>query len=219
MPVRDPIRIAKPFVFTLGLLPLLWLAWSFLITLGILSPNFLNGGLSPNVREDLRNYTGIWTLRLMVATLVITPLRQISGWNGAIRFRRMIGLFAFFYGVLHFVTYFMFDIDLNMDAFLQDVARRPFITVGVISFALMIPLAVTSTRKWISRLGGRRWQRIHWLIYPSIIAGVVHYYWKVKLDITYPLIYAAALAALFGYRLWKRMGRNAARGANAAARG
>jgi sulfoxide reductase heme-binding subunit YedZ len=155
----------------------------------------------------------------MVATLVITPLRQISGWNGAIRFRRMIGLFAFFYGVLHFVTYFMFDIDLNMDAFLQDVARRPFITVGVISFALMIPLAVTSTRKWISRLGGRRWQRIHWLIYPSIIAGVVHYYWKVKLDITYPLIYAAALAALFGYRLWKRMGRNAARGANAAARG
>jgi sulfoxide reductase heme-binding subunit YedZ len=103
-----------------------------------------------------------------------------------------------------------------MDAVVEDVIRRPFITVGVLSFVLMIPLAVTSTKKWIARLGGRRWQKLHWLIYPSVIAGVVHYYWKVKLDVTYPLIYAAVFAVLLGYRVWKKIRRSATRGASAA---
>jgi sulfoxide reductase heme-binding subunit YedZ len=216
MPVRDPVRIAKPFVFALGMLPILWLAWAFLISAEMLPPNALNDGLGVNGPEFIRNFTGEWTLRLMVATLAITPLRQITGRNSVIRFRRMLGLFAFFYAVVHFVTYLLLDVALEMDAVVEDVIRRPFITVGVLSFVLMIPLAVTSTKKWIARLGGRRWQKLHWLIYPSVIAGVVHYYWKVKLDVTYPLIYAAVFAVLLGYRVWKKIRRSATRGASAA---
>jgi sulfoxide reductase heme-binding subunit YedZ len=207
MPVRDPVRIAKPFVFALGMLPLLWLGWAVLVTTGTLSPSFLNHGLSANAPEDIRNFTGEWTLRLIMATLAITPLRQITGWNSAIRFRRMVGLYAFFYGAIHFVTYLLLDVDPTLDDVIKDVTRRPFITAGFISLVLMIPLAVTSTKRWIGRLGGRRWQQLHWLIYPSMIAGVLHYYWKVKLDVTYPVMYGMVGAILLGYRAWKRLAK------------
>jgi sulfoxide reductase heme-binding subunit YedZ len=218
MPVRDPVRIAKPFVFALGMLPILWLGWAFLIALGTFSPSALNGGLGVNAPEFIRNFTGEWTLRLLVATLIVTPLRQITGWNSVIRFRRMIGLFAFFYGVVHFVTYLLLDVALDMNAIVEDVLKRPFITAGFLSFVLMIPLGVTSTKKWIARLGGRRWQKLHWLIYPSAIAGVVHYYWRVKLDVTPPLIYAAVFAVLLAYRALKKMSTSPTHGASAAAR-
>jgi sulfoxide reductase heme-binding subunit YedZ len=199
---RDPVRIAKPFVFFAGLAPLLWLLWTLFVGLGWIPATQINDGFGANPRADIRNLLGEWSLRLMLATLAITPLRRISGWNGAIRFRRMIGLFAFFYGFLHFVTYFILDQGFELDTVLHDIGQRPFITVGFLSFVLMVPLAVTSTKKWIGRLGGRRWQQLHYLLYPSAILGVLHYLWLVKLDIGNPLKYAAVLAVLLGWRVW-----------------
>ena len=185
--------VVKPFVFLACLSPLLLLGW-----------NGYSGQLSANPISDITNTTGLWTLRLIVATLAITPLRKITSWHWLLKFRRMIGLFAFFYGCLHFTTYIWLDQFFDWQSILHDIPKRPFITVGFASFVLMIPLAVTSTQKMIRRLGGRKWDLLHRLIYLTGIGAVTHYLWLVKV-ITYRQIgYAAAVGILLAFRIvWK----------------
>jgi sulfoxide reductase heme-binding subunit YedZ len=184
------MKTLKLTVFFACLAPLGWLIWAI-----------FTGNLSANPLDDITDTTGRWTLRFLLITLAISPLRQLTGWNSAIRLRRMLGLYAFFYGSLHFITYLWFDMFFDFAEVLKDIPQRPFITAGFIGFILMAPLAATSTKKWISRLGGRRWQLLHRLVYVSAIAGVIHYLWLVKLDIRYPVRYAIVLGLLLGFRL------------------
>jgi len=199
-------RILKPVAFAAGLMPFGWLLWAG-----------LSGNLSVNPLEDITNDTGIWTLRFLCITLAITPLRRLTGWNGFIRFRRMVGLFAFFYGTLHFLTYVIADRFAGLDfpdgivswttvrnlaaSVGEDIYERPFITVGFTTLMLMVPLAATSTAGMIRRLGGRRWQALHRLVYVSACTSVVHYWWKVKADTTDPRFYAFIVGALLLFRL------------------
>ena len=157
--------------------------------------------LSANPLEDIRDTTGIWTLRFLMLTLCITPLRRLSGMNSLIRFRRMLGLFAFFYAFLHFVTYVWLDQFFDVHAMVDDLAKRRFIMAGYFSFILIVPLAITSTKGWIIRIGGKKWQALHRLVYISAAAGVVHYFWRVKLDIRLPAVYAVVLSLLLAFRI------------------
>ena len=182
----------KPFVFLACLIPALLLGW-----------DAFTGGLGVNPIEDITHRTGDWALRFLLVTLAVTPLRRLAGWNGLVRFRRMVGLFAFFYAVLHFSTYLVFDHFFDLLLIIDDVAERKYVTAGFVGFVLMIPLAVTSTQGWIRRLG-RRWAVLHRLVYASAVAGVVHFLWLVKIDIGEPLIYAVILAILLGARLAHR---------------
>ena len=170
--------------------------------LGLLVWEAFNGGLGANPTEFIEHATGDWILRFLAITLAISPLRQILGLPQLIRFRRMFGLFAFFYGCLHFSIYLGLDQMLNLSDVWKDVMKRPYITVGFTGFVLMIPLAITSTAGWIRRLGVWRWQMLHRLIYLSAVAGVIHYYWQVKSDVHKPLEYAAIVAILLGWRLF-----------------
>jgi methionine sulfoxide reductase heme-binding subunit len=180
----------KVFVFLLCLVPLGILAW-----------RALHGNLTANPIEFITHTTGDWTLRFLIITLAVTPLRKILRIPQLIRFRRMFGLFAFFYACLHFSTWIGLDKFFAWSEMWKDVEKRRFITVGFTGFVLMIPLAITSTAGWIRRLGGRRWQLLHRLIYLSAIAGVIHYYWLVKSDERKPLAYAFVLAILLAWRL------------------
>ncbi len=168
-----------------------------------------NAELGANPIEVITHSTGLWTLTFLMITLAITPLRRLTGMAWLIRFRRMLGLFAFFYGSLHLMTYVWLDQFFDVHSMLKDVRKRPFITMGFTAFVLLIPLAVTSTRKMIHWLGGKRWQALHRLIYLSAIAGVIHFLWLVKKDISLPEKYALVLAVLLGYRvvtwLWKTL--------------
>ncbi len=179
---------------------------AFLIPLGRLGWGYYTQNLGANPLEKITHTTGDWTLTLLLVTLSVTPLRKLLGIPALIKFRRMLGLFAFFYACLHFTTYIWLDKFFNLHEMLVDVAKRKFITVGFTAFVLLIPLAATSTTGWIRRLGGKRWQALHRLIYVSAIAGVIHYLWLVKADIRKPLEYGAVLALLLGYRvvLWIR---------------
>jgi sulfoxide reductase heme-binding subunit YedZ len=205
--------VLKPLVFVSALTPAGHLAWAA-----------FTGNLSANPLGDITNGTGDWALRFLCITLGITPLRRVSGWNGAIKFRRMLGLFAFFYGGLHFSTYVIFDRLAGLDfsetnvswmtfralsaAVSRDIYKRPFIAVGFTALALMIPLAVTSTTGMIRRLGGRRWQALHRLIYASCIVAALHYWWLVKADVRRPIAYGVLIAVLLTFRLyWARFHR------------
>lgn len=180
----------KAGVFGLALLPLARLAAKgYLQTLGA------------NPIEFITRSTGTWTLALLLVTLAITPLRRWTGFAWLIRLRRMLGLFAFFYGCLHFTTYFWLDQFFDWAAIAKDIVKRPFITMGFLAFYLMLPLAATSTQGMMRRLGGKRWQTLHRLVYVCGVAGVVHYWWLVKRDITQPLIYGSVLVFLLGARL------------------
>ena len=161
----------------------------------------LHNRLGANPVEFLQHATGDWILRFLVFTLAITPLRKLLNLPDLIRFRRMLGLFAFFYACLHFLTYLGPDQSFNLSAMWKDVAKRPFITVGFLGFVLLIPLALTSTAGWIRRLGGKRWQMLHRAIYISAVAGVIHYYWLVKSDVRKPLFYGALVGILLLWRL------------------
>ncbi|HWB83253.1 MAG TPA: protein-methionine-sulfoxide reductase heme-binding subunit MsrQ [Bryobacteraceae bacterium] len=183
-------RSIKAAVFVLCLVPLFWLGW-----------RGWNQDLTANPIEYITHFTGNWTLRMLVVTLSITPLRRLLGIPDLIRFRRMTGLFAFFYGCLHFLTYIWLDKFFDVHEMVKDVGKRPFITAGFTAFVLMIPLAATSTAGWIRRLGGRRWIALHRLIYVSGVAAVVHYYWLVKSDIRLPVLYGEAVGLLLSYRL------------------
>ena len=177
-------------VFALCLVPGLLLAWKAFA-----------GDLGANPIEFITHWTGDWTIRFLCITLSITPLRKLLRLPELIRFRRMLGLFGFFYASLHFLTWFVLDKFFDWNEITTDVLKRPFITVGFTAFVLLIPLAVTSTTDWIRRLGGKRWQMLHRLIYVSACAGVVHYYWLVKSDIRLPLLYGAIVTVLLAYRL------------------
>jgi sulfoxide reductase heme-binding subunit YedZ len=192
-------RVLKPAVFLACLGPLTWLIY-----------NAFWGDLGANPIETITNTTGIWTLRLIAITIAITPVRWLTKWNPIINFRRMLGLFAFFYGSVHFTIYFVLDRSLMFDGLWEDIVKRPYITVGFTAFVLMIPLALTSTKEWIRRLGGQRWNMLHKLVYISAILGVIHYWWKVKLDVTNPMIYAAIVAVLLGARIVRWLSRRQA---------
>ena len=184
-------RVVKPAAFVAALQPAGWLLY-----------NAFWGDLGVNPVETITNHTGIWTLRLVVAGLAITPLRWVTGLNQLINYRRAVGLFAFFYGTLHFMTYFVLDHSLQFEGVWEDVVKRPYITAGFTAFVLMIPLAVTSTTGWIRRMGGKRWNLLHRLVYITALAGVLHYFWKVKLDATYPVYYGLAVAMFLFVRVW-----------------
>ncbi len=157
--------------------------------------------LGANPVEELINRNGQWGLRFLLITLAVTPVRRITGVYWLVRFRRMLGLFAFFYLALHFISYAFIDQRLAVGPIVEDVIERPFITLGMLGLLLLVPLAVTSTDAMIRRLG-RRWQALHRLVYPVAVLGVWHYWWQVKQDIREPLIYAGILAVLLGYRIW-----------------
>jgi len=176
----------------------------FLLCLGPLASiiwPFVRGYTIPNPLEFIQHGTGDWTLRFLVFTLTITPLRQLLRLPELIRFRRMLGLFAFFYACLHFTTYLVFDKFFDVHEIWKDVYKRPFITVGFLAFTLLIPLAITSTAGWIRRLGGRRWRILHRAIYISACCGVIHYYWLVKSAVIRPLFYAALVGMLLAWRV------------------
>jgi sulfoxide reductase heme-binding subunit YedZ len=182
-------KYLKPFVFLASLIPLGRLGWKA-----------LNAGLGANPIQVITWSTGTWTLVFLMVTLSITPVRKLTRQYWLIQFRRMFGLFAFFYACLHFTTYIWLDQFFDWHSIVKDVAKRPFITVGFTAFVLLIPLALTSTQASIRRLG-KRWQAIHRLIYVTAALGVIHYIWLVKKDIRKPVIYAIILGALFAYRL------------------
>lgn len=184
------IRFLKVVVFLACLVPVAFLGW-----------DAYTQNLGANPIEKITHATGDWTIRFLLITLSITPARKLLKVPSLIRFRRMLGLFAFFYGCLHFTTYIWLDKFFDVHAMLHDIGKRKFITVGLTGFVLLIPLALTSTAGWIRRLGGKRWQRLHQLIYVSAICGVIHYLWLVKADVRKPLEYGAILAVLLGYRI------------------
>lgn len=183
-------RWSKPVVFLLCLVPLGW---------GL--ANGLRGELGANPIEYITRATGDWTMRFLLITLSITPLRKILAQPDLIRFRRMLGLFSFFYGVLHLITWVWLDKFFDPQEMWADVVKRRFITMGMLGFLLMVPLAWTSTSGWIRRLGGKNWQRLHRSIYVSAMAGVIHYYWLVKSDIRMPVLYGTILGVLLILRV------------------
>lgn len=197
------VKYIKPLVFLAALGPVFYLAWGA-----------WQAQLGANPIEAITHETGDWTLRFLVITLCITPLRRITGVNELISFRRMLGLFAFFYGTLHFLTYIWLDKFFDLHEVVKDVYKRPFITAGFTAFVLLIPLAITSTKGWIRRLG-KKWALLHRLIYFSAVIGVIHYIWLVKKDVRRPIIYGVIVGILLLWRLgtWivKRQKTNAAR--------
>ena len=192
------IAILKGVVFAAALFPL------GRLELGLA---YVPEWLGANPAESITRSTGDWTLRFLLITLAITPFRKLSGWNWVLRFRRMFGLYAFFYGVLHVSSYAGFDQLFDIPEIAADIVKRPFITVGFAALLLMAPLAVTSTDGMVRLLGARRWQRLHRLVYLIAPMGVLHFWWMVKRDVTEPAIYAAVLAVLLGYRVSGRNGR------------
>lgn len=189
-PGEQALRRIKAVVFLACLYPL-----ARLVALGF------SGGLGANPIEFITHSTGTWTLVFLCLTLTVTPLRRLSGWSWLLRLRRMLGLYAFFYAVLHFVTYIWLDQFFDPAAIAKDVLKRPFITVGFTCFLLLVPLAATSTNAMVRRLGARRWQQLHRFVYLIAAGGVVHYWWLVKKDITQPAIYGLVVAVLLGLRL------------------
>lgn len=187
------LRALKPVGFLVALLPFAWLVYGA-----------FTDSLGANPIETLELQTGRWALRFLLITLAVTPLRTVTGWSALATWRRMLGLFTFFYATLHFVTYAALDQALDLALVVEDVAERPYATVGFATWLLLIPLAITSTKGWIRRLGGRRWTALHRLVYVCAIGGVVHYLWAVKLDTRLPLLYATILALLLGWRLLAR---------------
>ncbi len=178
--------------------PLLFLA--LLIPLGQLGYGYYTDDLTANPIEYITHFTGSWSLLILLASLSVTPVRRLTGWNELIKLRRMLGLFAFFYAALHFSTYMVLDLFFDFAAIANDIYKRPYITVGFSALVLMIPLALTSTTSMIRRLG-KRWQQLHYLVYGIAILGVLHFYWLVKADIRRPVQYGALLALLLGFRL------------------
>lgn len=183
----------------LGLKVLLWV--SALTPAAWLAAGAFRGWLGVNPIEKVTHITGMTTLVLLLVTLAVTPARRLTGWNPLIRLRRPLGLFAFFYALLHFSIWMVLDLGFQFDWIVEDIAERPYITVGFTAFVLLIPLAITSTQGWIRRLK-KRWGTLHALVYVSTGLGVIHYYWLVKADVRLPLLLAGVYGALMAYRVW-----------------
>jgi sulfoxide reductase heme-binding subunit YedZ len=190
------VRVLKAIVFVVALVPLARLAAGV-----FLFPEWLGA----NPAEFITRSTGDWTLRFLLITLAVTPLRKLFGWHALASFRRMLGLYAFFYGLVHLSSYVAFDHVFDVMEILKDIVKRPFITVGFTALVLLLPLAVTSTNRMVQRLGAKRWLALHRLVYVIAPLGVLHFWWMVKRDVTEPAIYAAILAVLLGYRVWTRV--------------
>ncbi|MFM9970650.1 MAG: sulfite oxidase heme-binding subunit YedZ [Burkholderiales bacterium] len=186
------VTAIKAALFVLALLPL-----AYLVAGAFFVPEWL--GVNP--AEYITRSTGDWTLRLLLVTLAVTPLRRLSGWAWVLRFRRMLGLFAFFYALIHMSSYVSFDHVFDVGEIIKDIIKRPFITVGFACLLLLIPLAVTSTNAMVRRMGAKRWQALHRLVYVIAPLGVLHFWWMVKRDLTEPIIYASLLTVLLGYRI------------------
>jgi sulfoxide reductase heme-binding subunit YedZ len=198
-------RLAKPALFLVCLVPAAVLGW-----------DAARGALTDPIKE-ITHRTGWWTITLLVITLAVTPVRRFTGWNGIVKYRRMLGLFAFFYACLHFLTYLVLDQFFAWSFIVEDVAERPYITVGFAAFLVLVSLAITSTNGWIRRLG-KRWQRLHSLIYVAALGGVVHFLWQVKADVREPTIYGLIVVGLLGARLvrirrWRRAAEEGSGGA------
>ena len=185
-------RILKAVLFVLAALPAV-----------VLAVDAFRGNLTADPIEEITHRTGWWTITLLMVTLSVTPIRRFTGWNSLVKVRRMLGLYAFFYASLHLLTYVVLDLFFAFDILFEDVAERPYITVGFTGFLMLLALAITSTKGWVRRLG-KRWQRLHQLVYVAALAGVVHFYWQVKADTREPLIYAGVLALLLAARLRPR---------------
>ncbi|MEW6293035.1 MAG: protein-methionine-sulfoxide reductase heme-binding subunit MsrQ [Pseudomonadota bacterium] len=188
-----PIAPLKTLVFVLALLPLAYYGWGA-----------WHDTLGANPVEAVTRGMGTWTLNLLLITLAITPLRELTGWHAALRLRRMLGLFTFFYAALHLTSYLWFDQFFAWGEIARDILERPFITVGMAAFVLLVPLAATSSNFAIRRLGGRRWQALHRTVYAIGILAVLHYSWLVKADQSQPLLYGGILVVLLGLRAWWR---------------
>jgi methionine sulfoxide reductase heme-binding subunit len=184
-------RVVKPALYVAALLPLAWLLYAL-----------FNGLVMGDQVKFMQHVTGDTILTCLMITLAITPLRRLTGWNEIIRVRRLIGLTAFWYACLHLTTYVVFDQDFSLMEITKDIAKHPWVLVGFTGFLCLVPLAITSTNGWIRRLGGKNWNRLHRLVYVAAIAGVLHYLWLVKKDISAPLAYGAVLAVLLLYRVW-----------------
>lgn len=182
-------RLLKPLVFAASLAPLAWLIWQVFF-----------GYLGVNPIETVNRFLGDWALRFLLIALAVTPVRKITGWAQVARLRRMLGLFAFFYVCLHLSSYIALDLFFDWQALWKDVVKRRYITFGMAAFVLLLPLAATSTDAMVRRLGGRRWRRLHHLVFPIAVLGVMHFWMMVKADIREPMLYAATLAVLLGYR-------------------
>ena len=187
----NDVKFNKILIFINSLVPLAVLFWDALF-----------GNLGANPVELFLRTTGVLTLVFLLITLSVTPLRKLFGWNNLIKFRRMLGLYAFFYGFLHLITYSVFDKSFSVTAIAADIWQRPFIAVGMLAFFLLVPLAVTSTNRMIKRLGGKNWARLHKLTYAAAILGIIHFWMIVKSDVFYPLLFGLILAILLGYRIY-----------------
>ena len=200
---RRVARIAHPIVIALALLPAARIVWQIFM-----------GGLGANPIEEIQHRTGDWTLNFLVLTLAVTPLRRLLGWGWLVPFRRTFGLIAFFYATTHLLNYMVLDLFFDWGEIAEDILYRPYMTIGMAAFIALVPLAITSTKGWIRRLGGRRWNRLHQLIYPVAIAGSIHYWMSVKQDIAKPLTYVLLFSLLFAVRIafWMSDRRRRARG-------
>ncbi|HTT07367.1 MAG TPA: protein-methionine-sulfoxide reductase heme-binding subunit MsrQ [Gammaproteobacteria bacterium] len=190
MRVKDPIKIIKPVLFALMLVPL-----ALLIQKGF------THGLGANPILKIEHELGDWALRYLLITLAFTPLRQLTGWQPMMRLRRMFGLYVFFYACLHFTTWLVFDNSLDIHDIARDIAKRPYVTVGFSAFVLLVPLALTSTNKMVKRLGGKRWKKLHSLVYPIGTLVILHFLWLVKADKRLPIIYGLILIFLLLLRV------------------
>ncbi len=185
-----PIRLVKPLVFVAGLAPATALGY-----------NALTGNLTANPVDYITDQTGTWALAFLTISLAVTPVRRLTGWNEVIRIRRPLGLFAFFYACLHMLTWVVLLSFFDVATMIEDVVERPFITVGMTTFLILLALTLTSTTASIRRLG-RKWQQLHRLVYVAAVGAVVHFWWLVKADTTEPQRWAVTVAALLGFRLW-----------------
>ncbi|MFN2398841.1 MAG: sulfite oxidase heme-binding subunit YedZ [Gemmatimonadaceae bacterium] len=192
-------------VFALALVPALYAAWGLYSDFALGTRFF-----GSNPINEAEHYTGRWALRFLIATLVVSPLRRLTGWNWLIKYRRMLGLFTFAYATIHLMVFFAIDIFFDLGLLIEEIIERPYITIGMTTWLLLLPLALTSTSGWVKRLGGKRWIALHRLIYVAAVTGTVHFLWAVKKDIQRPLIYAAIIALLLGFRLWLRLRDSAA---------
>lgn len=204
-PARSPVAqlllhpASKVVAFVLCLLPAGFLTLDWMAELGVLNGWTSSLGADQIRETELR--TGLWTLRFLALTLAITPVRELTGWGALAKYRRMVGLFVFFYALIHVATWSWADTNLDVGFMVREVAKHRYILVGMLTFLLLVPLALTSTKGWIKRLGGARWNRLHRLIYAAAVTGTVHYLWSVKKDTFFPAVYFAIFALLLGYRL------------------
>jgi sulfoxide reductase heme-binding subunit YedZ len=202
-----PPRWLRPVVFVLCLVPAAWVITA-------IASDYFNGTrlLGSHPIKEAEHFTGRWVLRFLAITLAVTPIRQTLGWNWLQRYRRMFGLYAFTYAALHLTIYFVLDLELIWGDLWADIVKRPYITIGMSAFLLLVPLAVTSTAKMVKRLGGKRWAALHRTMYVIVVLGTIHFWMSVKRDVTDPLVFALIFALLLGYRIVKARRKAALKG-------